>query len=388
LVITMNAAPGRSVPTSSLRPIPPGSQQEKSDANYLFVSNIRFLSMAAVVLVHCIGVSFSLAGISNVGWLARSMRQPVEFDVIGFFLISGFLLEEGLTRRRPSEYLLRRFQRIFLPWLAWFSLYCGMILANDAVDGKLRLDSIRGLILPVCSVVRTGMLSPYWFVPNLFFALGIFIACRRFLFDLRMGCFLLAMSLFCGVNLYAHWIPAADHSQALFGFIFYLWLGAWTARNFAAIHAWLERTSMLPMVALAVLAGAAALVESSVLAAAGNPKPMNILRISNQIYSIAVVLVLARLRKPIWPHALNVRTTTFGIYLSHTIAIWLLAPVIKRMISTSVAGLTEGAHVATALLLTLGSFAITYGGSLALTQWLLGRPRLCWLVGYRARESA
>lgn len=388
MATTINAEPDGLVTAGALRPVLAGAGEVKPATNHLFVSNIRFLSIAAVVLVHCIVSMFTLARAGNEGALARAVRQPVEFDVIGFFLISGFLLEEGLTRRRASEYLRRRFQRIFLPWLTWFSLYCGMMLANDFAHGRLRLGSMRGLVLPVFNTLQDAMLSPYWFVPNLLFALCILVACRRFLYDLRMGGVLLAMSLFYGVNIYTRWIPIADHSEALFGFVFYLWLGAWAARNFAAIQAWLERTSMLSMAALVVLTGVAALMESNLLAAAGNPRPMNILRISNQIYSIAVVLVIIKLRRPIWPRALNVRTTTFGIYLTHTIVVWLLVAVIKRTVLSGIDGFTGYAQAATALCLSLGGFVVIYGSSLAVTHWLLGRPRLCWMVGHRGSGAA
>lgn len=388
MATTIDVAPDHSGPGSLLHPVLLGPQQAKPVANYLFVSNIRFLSMAAVVLVHCIAAAFLLTGTSSVGWLARVMRQPVEFDVIGFFLISGFLLEEGLTRRRPSEYLSRRFQRIFLPWLVWFSLFCGIILANDAAHGRFRFDSMRDLAPPILGVLRTGLHSPYWFVPNLLFALCILVACKRFLFDLRMGCLLLALSVFYSLNIYAHWIPVADHSEALFGFIFYLWLGAWAARNFAAFQSWIERTSMLSLVALAALAGLAALLESSVLAAAGDPRPMNVLRLSNQAYSIAIVLVIFKLRSPIWPKVVNVRTTTFGIYLTHTIAVWLLTGVIKRPVLSSVAGLTGGAQAAISFCLALGIFAVVYGSSLAVTVRLLSHPRLRWMVGSRGGGPA
>ncbi|MGB9405942.1 MAG: acyltransferase [Terracidiphilus sp.] len=383
----MDAAPDRSGSAISSHPALPGSQQVKPVTNYLFVSNIRFLSMAAVVLVHCISWVFPTTGISQFGWLERIMRQPAEFDVIGFFLISGFLMEEGLTRWRPAEYLARRFRMIFVPWLAWFSLYCGMMLANDVAHGRLRLDSMRGIVLAALKEMQYGLYSPYWFVPNLLFALCILLACRRYLFDPRMGCILLMLSLFHGLNLHAHWVSAGNHNEALFGFIFYLWLGAWWARNFAAIHAWIARTSMPSLLALAGLAGLAALLESSVLAATRSPNPMNVLRISNQVYSIAVVLVIFKLRNPVWPRAVNVRTTTFGIYLTHTIVLWLLIAVAKRTMLGDVAGLTGGAQEAAAVCLALGGFAAMYGSSLALTRWLLVHPRLRWMVGNFASDS-
>lgn len=344
--------------------------------------------MAAVVLSHSIVSSFRLVGLGDTGWLERTMRQPVEFDVIGFFLISGFLLEEGMTRWRPAEYLSRRFQRIFLPWLAWFSVYCGINLAGASVHGRFRFDSMHGVTLPVLHAVRDGLLSPFWFVPNLLLALCILLACRRFLFDLRMGSILLALSLFYGLNIYMHWAHFENHTEALLGFVFYLWLGAWGARNFAAIQTWIAHTSMLFLIVMAVLAGLGALLESSLLAAAGNSQPLNILRISNQIYSIATVLVILKFRKPVWPRAMNVRTVTFGIYLTQAVVMLLLLNMVNRTFLSRVTGLSGGAQVAAAFCLTLACFAVTYWCAFALTVWLLRHPRLCWMVGNRGNGSA
>lgn len=388
MAATADATLDRSESAIALHPAQPRTQLAKPVTNHLFVSNIRFLSMAAVVLSHSIVSSFRLVGLGDTGWLERTMRQPVEFDVIGFFLISGFLLEEGMTRWRPAEYLSRRFQRIFLPWLAWFSVYCGINLAGASVHGRFRFDSMHGVTLPVLHAVRDGLLSPFWFVPNLLLALCILLACRRFLFDLRMGSILLALSLFYGLNIYMHWAHFENHTEALLGFVFYLWLGAWGARNFAAIQTWIAHTSMLFLIVMAVLAGLGALLESSLLAAAGNSQPLNILRISNQIYSIATVLVILKFRKPVWPRAMNVRTVTFGIYLTQAVVMLLLLNMVNRTFLSRVTGLSGGAQVAAAFCLTLACFAVTYWCAFALTVWLLRHPRLCWMVGNRGNGSA
>jgi peptidoglycan/LPS O-acetylase OafA/YrhL len=338
--------------------------------------------MAAVVFIHCIVASFAMDGLSPAGWLVRCLRQPAQFDVIGFFLISGFLMEEGLTRRPPGEYLKRRIRRIFTPWLFWFLLYFALLLVNDIARGRLGVVAWQDSALWVFQRLYSCLFSSvYWFVPNLLIALCILLACRRFLFDPRLGGALLALSLFYGLNIYAHWIPVQNHTGALFGFIFYQWLGALAARNSAAIQAWIARTSMASLLALAVLTGLAALLESTVLNKIGNPSPMNVLRISNQAYSILVVLVISKLHKPVWPRVVNVRTTTYGIYLTHIIVVFLLMGVVKRTIFQSLAshGLNTGA--VTAVCFLLGIFAVVYCASLALTNWLLGHPRLRWLVG-------
>jgi len=368
--------------TALQQPIQPVLSHATPATDHLFVSNVRFLSMAAVVLSHCISASFSMAGFGPSGGVERVVRQVFAFDIIGFFLISGFLMAEGLTKREPGEYLKRRLRRIFLPWLFWYLLFLATLLINDGLHGRLRLISLHeGSRWLLDRLVFCLFSSVYWFVPNLLIALCILLACRRFLFDPLLGCALFALSLFYGIDIHAHWIPFQGHSEALFGFIFYLWLGAWAGRNFGLIQAWNERISTPSLIVIGVLALVAALLESSVLSAAGNPHPMNALRICNQAYSVIVILIIFRLRRPVWPRAVNVRTTTFGIYLIHIIVLNLLMNVIKQPVGKALSGQRWEWTSTIAVCLTLGVFAVVYWVSLYLTQWVLDHRRLRWMVG-------
>jgi fucose 4-O-acetylase-like acetyltransferase len=365
----------------------PQPSPEKPIADHLFVSNVRFLSMAAVVFVHCLAKLLPLAGIYDMGLPARILRQSAEFDVIGFFLISGFLMEESLVRRNPLEYLSRRLQRILFPWLAWFSLYCLILLTNNAVTSNVRIDSLSRSIHLALKVVVDALYSPYWFVPNLLLSMCVFLACRRYLFDLHMGAVLLLISLFYGLNIYLHWIPVDNHTEAWFGFIFYLWLGALAARNFHALQAGIARIPTLAWMAMAVLTGLAALKESGIQVAAGSPMPMNVLRISNQAYSIVIVLMVFKLRRPAWPRAMNVRTNTFGIYLSHIIILWIFNRILRSLIHIAPVRQHWSLQAAIRVCSVLAVFVLVYGSAFLLTQWLLTRSRLRWAVGSFAPKS-
>jgi hypothetical protein len=256
------------------------------------------------------------------------------------------------------------------------------MLAEVNSRGKLWSGSLRYSILAALYVLYESISkSSYWFVPNLMVALCILLLCRRFLFDLRLGCALICMSLFYGLNMYAHWVPSRGHTEALFGFIFYLWLGAYAARNFSALQAFVARIPAPLLFSLAGLIGLVALFESSVLHAAGDPYAMSTLRVSNQLYSIVVALALFKVHKPVWPHALNVRSSTFGIYLTHMILMVFVVDFGMRMVFGSAVGPIAGSKAATATMLSLCSFLAIYAGSLALVGWLLRYPRLQWTVG-------
>jgi membrane-bound acyltransferase YfiQ involved in biofilm formation len=382
LAMLVMTAPNTFMSRTPAPPVPIVPSLSKYAVDHLFVNNVRFLSMAGVVACHCIGASRLIPGISSSGWLLSGMLQPFKFGTIDFFLISGFLMNEGLTRGGPLEYLRRRLKRVLTPWLFWFSLFYVMLLTKYVMKGELRLHSLRGNFLYLLDRLHICLFSSaYWFVPNLLLALCVLLLCRRLLRDLRFGCLLLALSLFYSLNIYAQWISVSTHTEALLGFVFYLWLGAWGARNMNAVASLVARISMPALIALAVITGMAAMCESNVLAALGFADTMDTLRISNQAYSVAIVLVIIKLRRAIWPRTWDVRASTFGIYLTHSIILSLLLKTPELNVLRSLAGQTWGARAGMAICLSLGGFAATYGCSLFLTRWLLSRQGLCWMVG-------
>ena len=358
----------------------PGAQRPSTD--YLFVSNVRFASMVAVVAIHCLVVSAPLVGISSSGRLMRILTQPFRLGSIGFFLISGFLMGEGLVRRGPLGYLERRLRTICGPWLFWYLISCVLSFSVNAAFEGINVDSGRSAVRLVFYTMYGGMFnSAYWFVPNLLLALCVLLLCRHYLSDLRLGLVLLTASLLYGVNIYTRWFATVSHTQALFGFIFYLWLGAWAARNYAVIVAWMERVPLTAFIALAVLTFIAAVGEAELITAMRLKGAMNSLRISNQIFALALALTIFKLPKAIWPRSMNVRKNTFGIYLTHWVFLVLLLNALKMTGLKIAAGTSWGARSAIVTGILLGDFVLVYGCSFATAKFLLRFPRLRWMVG-------
>jgi len=352
---------------------------------YVFVDNVRFLSMAAVVALHCIGGACSYAGFGPSDLLPLALLQPFKFGTIGFFLISGFLMGEGLTRRSPRQYMARRLRTVFRPWLLWFSTFCALSLTANSLHHRIHFDSWSvGALLVLSKIHDCLFFFAYWFVPNLLIAIAILLVCRRFLFDLRIGCVFLTASLFYGINIYTHWIPIQSHTEAVFGFVFYLWLGALAARHKAEFETWIVRIPIATIVALAGLTGLIALLESVVLAKAGVADAMDTLRISNQVFSILVVLAIFKVRKNLWPRAMDVRSTTFGIYLAHTIVLVVMLHLPEWVVSLFFTLNGLASKLIAEILVASVFFTVTYGCSWALTAWLVRHESLCWTVGFGA----
>jgi len=351
---------------------------------YLFVNNVRFISMAAVVAMHCSETALRLTGANPSSLIV--MVQPFKFGTIGFFLISGFLMGKGLTQRNPLEYLARRVHTVLLPWLLWFSFYCSLRFVHDLSLAILHSNSALNLLLSILGLIRAGIFdSIYWFVPNLMFSLCFLLLCRRFLDDLRLGAILLGVSLIYGINVHAQWVPVSSHSEALFGFVFYLWLGIWAARNARVIDR-ISQTRTWFILGFVVLSGLAALQESSIMIAAGATDALDTLRISNQLFSVAAVVAIVKMRGAISPRFLNVRNCTFGIYLIHPIALsatWRFAKwILPGAFDVNVA---NPALVSVCLACAL--FVAVYGAALGLATFIVSRPQVSWIVGNFAKNS-
>jgi peptidoglycan/LPS O-acetylase OafA/YrhL len=233
--------------------------------------------------------------------------------------------------------------------------------------------------------MKTLLNTAFWFVPNLLIALIVLLIFRRFLHDLRLGLVFFLASQFYSANIYGNWI-AADHTKAVFGFVFFLWLGAWCATRFSTLEKRLAKIPTTAMIALLALTFSIALAESNLLQAFGSDFPLNTLRISNQVYSVVVVLAIIKFRRPVWPSYVHVREQTFGLYLTHTTVLAFFGIVIKPLLyRLDVAPWWK--VLAGSIILVPALYLLTYGGCLYFVRNLLAHPRLRWTVGLPVRKS-
>jgi surface polysaccharide O-acyltransferase-like enzyme len=352
--------------------------------SHLFVDNVRFLSMIGIVAMHSTAV-FCLTG--NIHpLLIAAILTPLKFSTIGFFLISGFLLGERLERCRPMEYFGRRLEKVFLPWLFWVSLLVVARLTRDVIRHRVTLPfTIEALPIIGREYFQCATSTAFWFVPNLLVALCVLLMFRRYLNDLRLGAGLLAINLFYVVNIYTLWLPSL-HSKALFGFVFYLWLGTYASRHLGNIALWVSQVGMVVLVGLAVLTGLIAIGEACVLNHLQSPDPNNSLRLSNQIFSIVMVLLIFKLGRTTWPRFVEVRSQTFGIYLSHTLVLDIVLSVTKRRLLEALPGPLLNSY-AGGLGLWVMVTAVTYSICVAVTKAVVGLPYLQWIVGASSTEA-
>jgi len=223
--------------------------------------------------------------------------------------------------------------------------------------------------------------SPYWFVPNLIVGMMCLLLLRKHMQDFRVGMMLLAVNLFWVVNLYKNWWPS-DHTEALLAFVFYLWLGAWCAPRIEHVQRWIDGMPVGWLLAAILGTCGMARAEMFHLQSVAGADPGNTLRITNQIFSVCVVIGLMRLRRKTWPKWIDVPAQTYGMYLMHPLALYTGVMLMRRLPGKHIWMVDSWAALPSVLVL----FAVTYGMCVIVTNGLLHTPGLEWTVGGKAKR--
>jgi hypothetical protein len=111
------------------------------------------------------------------------------------------------------------------------------------------------------------------------------------------------------------------------------------------------------------------------------------LRMSNQILSVLVVLLLLKVKRRSWPAFVDVRREMFGVYLVHSVVLFALLRGIRFSL--------RGAHESWMLRNEVGmclvwvmTTVVVFGLCLGITKALAAWPATGWLVGAVEEEDA
>jgi Acyltransferase family len=349
----------------------------KNRTDYLFVSNVRFLAMISIIWVHTILLWG--AATSAVSYLQVILLQGMKFGTIGFFLISGYLMREGLTRTSVQLYFYRRVKMILVPWLFWGLVWFALEILRhpDFVMGPQGADgSMRWFLHQYTRFVFFQ--SIYWFVPNFFLCLALLLWLHGKISDRVQGVIFLAFSVGYGVNIYAKFFPER-HTAALLGFVFYMWLGSMAYKHREAWARWIDKVSWSGLMLFTLLTAALAVGEMHILTQVGSVNEFNTLRLSNQVFSVLMTMMIVKCRRPLFPGAIAVRTETFGLFLLHPILLEVFQIFRDRLPDAVMKGIQANGVVLLAL--SLSTFVGIYLLSLILTKGIRRVPGLRWTVG-------
>jgi len=342
--------------------------------SYDFVDHIRCLAMMAIVAEHSLG-----AGVAVLPQSARfndylHLMQVTKFGTITFFLLAGFLIGEKFTDYTPGQYLKRRFSNTFGPWLFWSGVFIVCFIANLAVKERMYHDGRFSLANILDGIKTVYFFTNYWFIINFMISISLLLVFKKHLYTLTFGAVLLAFTLFYSVNIHYEWINPT-HTIAIFGFIFFLWLGAQLRKHWLTIDTYLHKVPYWALIIPVIIAYVLGITEIKALAGHSS-EPFNTLRFSNILYSLTVFAFLLKVRNIKMLNYLKPRDTTFGIYLIHYIILAFAIPEILRPLHIEVEELNLSQYFGYKLLF----FILVYTVTIILVR-LINKTKARRLVG-------
>ncbi|MFF5381954.1 acyltransferase family protein [Pedobacter suwonensis] len=344
-----------------------------------FIDTIRCISMIGIVFEHC-SVFWELNYTSNIDTFVEvSIMQLLKFATIAFFLISGFLINHKFQEYTPLEYLKNRFNNTIKPWIIWVLIFIFLNLIDRFVAYKKGSD--ERIITETFSLIGrefidTIFFTSYWFILNFLICIAILLLFKKYLYKIWFGLILGLISIVYSINLYYHWF-ITQHSTALFGFIFYLWLGVYLNKYYNKFQVKIKKIPVYVFVLMVVLLLIASNLEAMYLIKLGNDDPYNTLKITNIFYSLGAFLLLLKIGNiPFLQKKFDPRNTTFGIYLVHSVVIGRLLQLVLQPLRLEY----EQYSVWTNGFITLLKFILVYSASFWLTKLIL-KTKVKWIVG-------
>lgn len=347
--------------------------------NYDFIDTMRFIAMIGIVMEH----SSPFLGLKLTNFHDQVIQtvslQFIKFGTIVFFILAGFLIGDKFNQYTTKEYLGRRLNTTFRPWLFWVTIFITLFYIDQGVRYIKGYDAL-GFTDPLAFILDKIhfiiVYTSFWFIINFMICITILLLFRKYMYNLLFGAILGLLSLFYSINLYYDWIPTS-HTTALVGFVFYLWLGVQLHKYFDNFNKWIKQRSFVFLLLLLLVTFGFSCLETLNLMQLGSGDSMNSLRITNILYSFASFLFLYRFCGFKAIEKLNPRSMTFGIHLVHHILIIIFLPMILRPLKIEYIQQTAWSLVLLQFLIFLLIYASTY----TLVYYIGKSKKFKWTVG-------
>jgi len=355
------------------------TKKSSGTVNYSFVDTIRCISMMGIVFLHC-SVFWGLKYKSFPETLIETAAmQILKFSTIAFFLIGGFLINHKFNQYSAGQYLKNRFRNTVKPWLFWVAVFFVLDIVGQVII-YLRFGSSDAFDnLPLYLIEETGHIlfyTSYWFIPNFLICIALLLIFKKRLYNIWFGVFLGILSVFYSINLYSTWVPT-EHSTALFGFVFYLWLGVMLNKHFQKVMTFINKISWNKLILINIIFFILSVAEGIYLARLGSEDPFDTLKFTNILYSLSIFAAMLKVGGINFIQSkLNPRQTTFGIYLIHYVLIVNLLPLIFTPLKINNTTFNASDNI----IFTLVRFIIVYVLSFLLTIGI-SKTRMKWVVG-------
>ncbi|AUD04557.1 hypothetical protein CWM47_23545 [Spirosoma pollinicola] len=302
--------------------------------------------------------------------------QPMKFGTLCFFIISGYLLGKHLLlQSSPWTYYKRRLQVVGIPFIIALGLFMSKHLGVfGLLIGRYDISMLTPEFLKLkISVILFN--SAYWFVFNFLIVLGLFLVFWRHSYKPIFGWITGAIAVFYGINIYFGWVEQR-HNLVIAPYLFYLWLGVWLSRRQDVLD-YLQRLPNRWLIGAVLLSLGLAISESRYLWSPDTISPFNSLRLSNQLFSVLVFVLLLRndfSNRLTW---INPRTESFGIYLYHLYFVQIANAIFISLNILTYSVNLSGLQLAA---VTLIRFFVIYSSTLLFVK-LINKTRFKWLFG-------
>ena len=344
--------------------------------NFDFVDSIRCLAMMGIVMEHAVyNGTYIFNGFPPNHIVYIFLIQLSKFGTIAFFVLAGFLLGDKFTNYSSWGYFKRRLSNTFKPWLVWSILFiCAILIQQYIALHKAGDFHFKHQLLDKIKLVY--LYTNYWFIINFLFCIAILLCFKKHLYQIWVGLLFLICTLVYSINVYYEWFTPS-HTIAIFGFIFYLWLGAMCNKYWNKMECFINKTPLFIYFTFFLLTFSWAVFDIIGLMQAKSADPYNTLRLSNIFYSISSIAILLKIRKFPFTAYLKPRQTTFGIYLIHYILVANLLPEVYRPFHLIP---IQNMDILQMVLFIASRFIIVYGLTL-LIIFGLSKTKLKWVIG-------
>lgn len=354
--------------------------EKKRTENYGFVDTIRCIAMIGIVFEHSTFIGWFKYDRLWETFLQVSFLEFFKFATISFFLIAGFLINHKFTEYTPYAYLRNRFKSTIGPWFFWLNCFilihiAGLVFLYSTGHHKTVFEgSFMAFLMEAYryAVFETS----FWFILSFLISIAILLIFKRHLYSLVFGAILGLITLFYSVNVYYEWI-IPRHTTAVFGYVFFLWLGALLNKNYTAIHAFIQKTPISWFIYSTLLTFIIAVLETANFKINHPEGAFNTLAISNILYSLSFFALLLK-KGPVSfiNEKLEPRKTTFGVYLiHHIILVYLITELFRPFHIPS-----DHLPVAEAMAYSILRFLVAYSLSWFLVKLFL-KTRFKWSIG-------
>jgi len=221
--------------------------------------------------------------------------------------------------------------------------------------------------------------TSYWYVPNYVICLLVIIAFAKYVKSIYFGGFLLLVTLLYTYFTVYSSTHTSSHTTALFGFVFYMWLGIYIKK--ADLLSKIQKIPSALMIGITVFIFILSCYETRYLFDFTHTRDsLNTLRITNQLYSLAIFALLVRLCGNKAPNfgVFRPKQETYGIYLYHGFFVFFIIPELEKWICNHYHFSLFSYNVSQLIAINLFNFVLCYFGTTLLVKTMI-RLKLAYL---------